>query len=94
MEKEILYTIEISKRQAKNLIPKEINSQGFTEQEQVVHGYLMSSYTAFLNLDQEHFNELPEFVYSIHRLQDLLALRVLRRCYPDGWPTYQLDKKE
>lgn len=92
--KDILYTIEISKRQAKTLIPKEINNLGFTEQEQIVHNHLMNSYGDFLKLDREHPDELRDFVDCIHRLQDLLAMRVLRRCYPYGWPTYQLDKKE
>jgi hypothetical protein len=39
-------------------------------------------------LEQQHPDEHAEFVDAIHRAQDLLAVRIARRTYPKGWPTY------
>lgn len=41
-----------------------------------------SSYTA---LPIQHEDEPAEFRYHIHMLQGLLACRVARRSYPEGW---------
>lgn len=40
-------------------------------------------------LPVEHPDEPHEFLTALHRLQDLLAVRVVRRQFPDGWATYR-----
>jgi len=65
------------------------NILGLTEQEQKVSNLLMECYQAFLDLGAEHPEENYEFGYAVHLIQGLLTLRVARRCYPGGWPTYK-----
>jgi hypothetical protein len=49
---------------------------------------------AFYKLDQQHPDELREFVDAVHAMQDVLALRAVRRSYPEGWPTYSYQPKD
>jgi len=42
----------------------------------------------FNTLEAQHPDEGAEFFAAIHRAQDILAVRVCRRAYPEGWPTY------
>ncbi len=65
------------------------NKMGFTAPEQRVHDLLMDAYQAFVDLDSDHPDELRDFTDALHRLQDLLGVRVCRRSYPEGWPTYR-----
>ncbi len=64
---------------------------GLTEKEQLVMDKLMEAYSAFLDLSKEHPDERSDFVDGIHRCQDVLAVRICRRIYPKGWPTYSGD---
>lgn len=64
------------------------NENGLTQNEQIVMNKLMEAYEAFLELNKEHPDELRDFVDGIHRCQDVLAVRICRRIYPKGWPTY------
>lgn len=59
---------------------------GLTEEEKAVLDPLMQSYDAWLRLEMEHPDDMRYFVDAVHRIQDLLALRVTRRAYPIGWP--------
>jgi hypothetical protein len=68
------------------------NKQGLSPDEQAIMDKLMAAYEAFLKLDREHPDELREFVDGIHRCQDVLGMRVLRRAVPTGWPTYRCEK--
>ncbi len=61
---------------------------GFTQDENECHLYLQKAYARFLNMPRQHPDEMRDFVDSFHRLQDLLAVRIVRRLYPDGWPTH------
>lgn len=49
---------------------------------------LCDAVQAFGLLEAQHPDEQTEFFSAIHRLQDLLAVRVCRRAYPKGWVTY------
>ena len=69
------------------------NKNGLYPEEQTVMDSIMAAYEAFLKLESEHPDELREFVDGIHRCQDVLGMRVLRRSVPTGWPTYQCEKK-
>lgn len=61
---------------------------GLTDDEQIVMDKLMDAYSAFIRLAREHPDEMRDFVDGVHRCQDVLAVRICRRIYPKGWPTY------
>jgi hypothetical protein len=69
------------------------NILGLDEKEMKVMNKLMECYKAWLDLKRDHPNELSEFGYAVHLIQDLLAMRVVRRIYPEGWPTYSEEIK-
>jgi hypothetical protein len=58
---------------------------GLTGAEGRVADALVEAVEAFARLEREHPDELRDFVDGIHRCQDQLALRIVRRCYPAGW---------
>ncbi len=73
----------------------EVNPEtGFTEAEQRVSDHLVGAFNEFCRLERTHPNETEEFVSALHRLQDLLAVRIVRRQFPKGWPTYPKRKEE
>lgn len=49
---------------------------------------LIAAAECFNELEEQHPNEVDEFFAAIHRAQDMLAVRICRRAYPEGWPTY------
>ncbi len=54
---------------------------------------LMKAYSAFLKMDRQHPDEMRDFINPLHRMQELLAIRVIRREFPKFWPTYNVDKE-
>ena len=64
---------------------------GLTDEEGLVMDCLVSAATAFDALELQHPQEEEEFYASLHRLQDLLGVRVLRRLYPGVWVTLDRD---
>lgn len=64
-------------------------TSGFTLQEKECHDALMNFYDLFLKLERQHPDELRDAVDPIHRLQDLMIVRIVRRCYPKKWPTHK-----
>lgn len=58
---------------------------GLTDAEGVVMDYLVSAANAFARLERQHPDELRDFVDGIHKCQDQLAVRIVRRHYPEGW---------
>jgi hypothetical protein len=56
--------------------------------EQAVMDALCEAVEAYSLLEIQHPDEPAEFMSSIHRLQDMLATRAMRRLYPDEWITY------
>lgn len=81
---------DIKKRKPKPSVSKEKNECGFMDDEQVVMDKLIECYKSFIDLDHEHPDEMRDFVDGVHRIQDVLGMRVLRRVYPNGWPTYKV----
>ena len=67
---------------------------GLTLEEGEVMDALNLAWNKFIMLKTQHPSDLPEFKNSIHRCQDLLAVRIARREYPNGWPTYQSQVKQ
>ena len=61
---------------------------GLTTKEQECMDHLLAAYNAFLELKTEHPDDLSVFVDALHRLQDLLAVRIARRLFPGYWKTY------
>lgn len=59
---------------------------GLTAQEGAVMDGLLAAVDAFGKLDRQHPDEERDFVDGVHRCQYLLALRVARRAFPEGWP--------
>ena len=63
---------------------------GLTMDEKGVMDSLMECYGRFLKLEREHPTELRDFVDAVHRIQDLLAVRIVRRVFPEGWSTHEV----
>lgn len=47
---------------------------------------LLSAWYKYCKLPQQHPNEIQEFMVALHTIQNLLTIRIVRRCYPKGWP--------
>lgn len=77
------------RRKAKTPVPSIINVCGLTKKEQQVMDKLMECYDLFIEIDKEHPDEMRNFVDGVHRIQEVLAMRTVRRSYPEGWPTYK-----
>jgi hypothetical protein len=65
-----------------------VRDDGLTDDEGIVMDALCDALGVYAELPSEHPDDLRDFADSIHRLQDLLAVRVCRRVYPDGWVNY------
>ena len=55
----------------------------FTDKEQKVMDLLVEAHNNFIELERTHPMEIMEWVSGLHKLQDLLGARVLRRDYPE-----------
>lgn len=59
---------------------------GLTAEEGIVMDHLVAAAEAFGALDRQHPSETPDFTDAIHTCQYLLAVRIVRRLHPAGWP--------
>ena len=66
-----------------------INISGLTAQEINVMNKICEGYAEFLKLDRQHPCELQDFVNAVHAIQSTLAMRVMRRGYPEYWLSYK-----
>lgn len=66
---------------------------GLTNDEQQVMDALIVAFNRFSSLDRQHPDEVRDFTDGIHVLQNILAVRIARREYPAGWPTYEQGKQ-
>jgi len=64
------------------------NESGFYEKEKRLNEHLLKITTLFGTMETQHPTEKEEFSRAVHEIQKLLAMRVVRRDRPDGWPTY------
>jgi len=62
---------------------------GLLPGEQLVMDDLVSAWNKFIKLEKQHPCDINEFGDAVHRLQGILALRPLRRQYPDYWKSYK-----
>lgn len=67
----------------------ELHYGGLTADEESVMEDLVSAWNKFVKLEKQHPCDNGEFCDGIHRLQGVLALRPLRRQYPDYWKSYK-----
>lgn len=58
-----------------------------TTGEREVLDALASAHSRYVQLTAEHPDELRDWVTTLHRLQDLIAVRVARRAEPGVFPT-------
>ena len=63
----------------------QVRDDGLTDAEGEVMDSLCEAWLYFKELPIQHPSDQDEFLAGLHRLQDLLAARVCRRLYPDGW---------
>lgn len=58
------------------------------EKEKEVSDALVKAFNMFSSLEQTHPSDIEEFQTAIHQLQQLIAMRILRRAMPEIYPTY------
>jgi hypothetical protein len=59
-----------------------MSKQPFSDQEQLVMDNIIKAHEEFMKLPRVFGSELQEWTEGVHKLQDILGLRVLRRDYP------------
>lgn len=59
---------------------------GLTEAEGRVMDAACEVFNAYAKLPVQHPNDLQDVADAVHKVQDLLAVRIARRHYPVGWP--------
>jgi len=70
-------------------VPTIEDRSGFTPAEKRCHDHLMAAYQEFIDMDREHPNEMTDFAFAVHLIQGLLTTRIVRRNFPDYWPTHK-----
>jgi hypothetical protein len=66
-----------------------IDKAPFSTGEELTMKHLVSAYEEFFNLEQRQPSDTTDFVFHIHALQRILGQRVLRRDYPNTFPTHK-----
>jgi hypothetical protein len=64
---------------------EDARDDGLTDDEGEVMDALFDAFSSYIALPIQHEDEPAEFRYHIHMLQGLLACRIARRSYPEGW---------
>ncbi len=59
----------------------------FTKQEEKIMNLLVKAHNEFLEIKQTHPSDINEWVDGIHRCQNILILRIMRRDYPKDFKT-------
>lgn len=67
---------------------------GLDKLENDVSTALVSAWESYIKLEQSHPEDMHEFLNGIHICQKTLYMRILRRDYPQGYPSYQYNKEE
>lgn len=65
----------------------------FTIDEQYIVDLIVKAHNAFIKLDVTHLSEKKDWCDAVHRLQDLLGSRVLRRDYPRYFYSIQTENE-
>jgi hypothetical protein len=64
---------------------QELLDSGLTKDEKKVMDHLTDAWNMFMQLPIQHGSDVPEFQQSIHQLQYLLGMRLVRRAHPKFW---------
>lgn len=70
-----------------------MRDDGLTDQEGKVMDSLVNAWNQFIKLGSQHPSEVNDFADGIHKCQHQLCMRILRRDYPKGYPSYKSDNK-
>ncbi len=71
-----------------------MRNDGLTKAEGAVMDALVTAWNAYAELEKQHPQDEAEFLAAVHRAQDLLAIRIVRRDYPYGWTTWVYNREE
>jgi hypothetical protein len=66
-----------------------LSDGGLASEEKSKMDDLVSAWNKFIKLERQHPSDIDEFGDGINRLQGLLAMRPLRRQYPEYWKSYK-----
>ena len=68
------------------ILQKGLRKDGLTIYEGIIMDHLVEAWNGFSNLERQHPSDLGDFADGIHKCQHQLAMRILRRDYPEGYP--------
>jgi len=60
-----------------------------TNEEKSVLNKIGEAHKAFMDLEQQHPDDIRDFVNGVHIMQGLLMQRVARRADPESFPSYK-----
>jgi hypothetical protein len=60
---------------------------GFTEKEKQIIEKLVDVHNLYCELESQHPSDITEWVGSLHQMQQLMGMRILRREHPEIFPT-------
>jgi len=60
-----------------------------TKEEKQVLDKISEAHRAFAELEQQHPNDIRDYINGIHILQGLIMQRIARRADPNMFPTYK-----
>jgi hypothetical protein len=58
---------------------KSVENKGFTSEEQIIMDLIIEAHNLYSKLEKQHPSDLQEWSNSLHQLQQLLGMRILRR---------------
>lgn len=58
----------------------------WNKQEKNISEKIVEVHNLFLELEREHPTEIHEWVDGIHRLQNVMGMRLLRKVFPERFP--------
>ena len=64
----------------------------FSKEEEEAMNLLIDAHGKFSQLEQTHPSDITEWLFHLHAMQRILGQRVLRRDYPNIFPTYKTHK--
>lgn len=67
-------------------------NDGLTPEERVVAEAIFAANAAYAALPVQHPLDTREWMGHIHGLQGLVTARVVRRDYPDCWPSHEPER--
>ena len=85
--------VQVSTEKIKKSLDPYTDPSGFSMIESKCMNALLECIDAWHQMERTHPSEEHDFVNAVHVIQRLMGQRVLRRAYPDGWPTYRREVK-